>query len=78
MNDVCPICRSSLNSPIRASGDKYPIDCPRCGEFVVSGIVRVQLENNPLNSIQIACASGWLRENQVFYLNNKFSQFPES
>ena len=64
MNNVCPICRSSLNSSIRASGDKYPIDCPRCGEFVVSGVVSSELYHKPLNGLQIANASGWIRQNR--------------
>ncbi len=62
MNEECPICWSSLNSPIRASGDKHPIDCPRCGEFVVSGVVSSELYHKPLNGLQIANASGWIRQ----------------
>lgn len=38
---ICPICKSSLEAPARSeqrpSGDKHSFNCPRCGNYTISG-----------------------------------------
>ena len=64
MSNVCPICSSGLKSPVQISGHSYYIDCLRCGRFIISDTACTELQYKPLNGLQTANASGWIRENQ--------------
>lgn len=65
MDNVCPICSNELSN-FNHSGNRYELDCPRCGEFGVSGSVLSQL--GTLDERQNANASGFLRENPYHFI----------
>ena len=43
----CPVCgtQAQLLGPVADFADTDAIECPRCGRFLISGTVRVVLEN---------------------------------
>lgn len=45
---TCPVCRTPeipLGGPVAGYADADAIDCPRCGRFLISGTVKIVLEN---------------------------------
>ncbi|MBC8401305.1 MAG: hypothetical protein H8E14_07440 [Candidatus Marinimicrobia bacterium] len=71
MSDRCPICNSWTIQFSRTTGrDSYYVDCMRCGEYEISGFVR-DIVLVKLSEIQVANVSGWIRENQLCFIDNE-------
>ncbi len=68
---ACPICL--VNTPERrhAVGDMSAADCPRCGQYSITGSAAAMLNGAPLTPRQVANASGWIRENQGIELDSR-------
>ena len=63
MDIACHICKS--NCPQQVSmGDGEKLDCPRCGEYSITGTAAVMWPANNPSERQVANASGWIREHQ--------------
>ena len=58
--DVCPICGSPAEEKRDAVVSTSYYNCLRCGDFIFSDIVGIELVD--LNSIEIANISGWIRD----------------
>lgn len=56
----CYVCSNAARA--RRYGDGEDVDCPRCTTYRITGTVARLLENMPLNEVELANASGWLRE----------------
>lgn len=59
--DPCEICRKEQAKTLPRSFDGLHQDCPRCGEFKVSGTAGSMLQQ-PLGDAKRALLSGWVRE----------------
>lgn len=57
----CPICATEAQV---AHASSVRVVCPRCGVFLVTEEVIVELRMNPLNPHQMANASGWIAESR--------------
>lgn len=62
--DECPICSTHVKDTPLSPQDSFDIDCPRCGNFNMTRGGSSKLQGKPLNNLQIANASGWIRQNQ--------------
>lgn len=66
MNNNCPICNTESVVSNDGNRDAHIINCPRCGEFSISGTAEVNLKNTHLTDRQKANISGWLLDNQGY------------
>jgi len=60
----CPVCLTCIDDTRSNSADIYCVECPRCGNFNITEEATNILHNDVLKDLQIANASGWIRENQ--------------
>lgn len=59
----CPICASAATD--KSNGyDGLKVDCPRCGDFGITGSAIAVLQNKGWGARATANISGWIRENQ--------------
>jgi len=64
----CPICSSDVRVTSGSSIDIMHFDCQRCGNYKISFVAL--MSSIKFDSIQIANASGYLRENNIQILDN--------
>jgi nucleoside 2-deoxyribosyltransferase len=60
----------------KPEGDKFNVECRRCGNYAVSRTVVGQLKN--LSERQIGNISGWLRENPNYFISSDNLEFLKS
>lgn len=63
----CPICGNEARIRSCESRDASLVDCPRCGEFSISGLTEASLS---LSDRQKANISGWLLDNQNYEISD--------
>jgi hypothetical protein len=73
---ACPICLNDIHPAFHGNLQLY--NCPRCGEFSASDTFVAMQPHQNLSPVQIANASGWIRENQNVQLNNGHWEFLKS
>lgn len=67
----CPICRSNATTQQPAGFDGEKVNCPRCGEYRISGSAIALLPPALGNDYRkIANASGWIRDHQNTLINS--------
>lgn len=68
--EECPLCNGKILSTRNGPKDEYSVNCPRCGEYIITGsAARIASFNNDLR--QKLNASSWIRENQGYKIHSK-------
>lgn len=70
--DACQICLTSVKPPSLSTRDTFNIDCPRCGNFNITEEASDILHHSQLNNLQIANASGHIRQNQGVTIDSNY------
>jgi hypothetical protein len=76
MNNRCAICLTPFKkrSPFQ-NADKYLIDCPRCGLYIIDGLLEKTILHdyllNPIKIKYVAKISGWIREHQSHLIDTE-------
>jgi hypothetical protein len=80
--DRCSICNSptTIYEKTNEFDTHYIVNCHRCGRFrieeeVLQYIIDYEIENDGLNSEQIANISGWIRDNQGLKIHLDLDKF---
>lgn len=66
----CPFCEESIDAPYRGVAELYgyQANCPCCGTYVIDSGAIPLISNSGLTNRQRANISGYLKENQVFWI----------
>lgn len=64
--EKCPICTNIITYQGIPRRDGYIVNCPRCGEYLLTRQALANLRSERLSEREIANVSGWLRENQNY------------
>lgn len=67
----CPVCSVHSEYISKWDPNRYVIDCPRCGHFIIDESLDELVYYDGLSESQRACISGALREGLLSYVNEK-------
>jgi nucleoside 2-deoxyribosyltransferase len=65
MNTLCPICHTNPVHRESSGKDLYDYECPRCGDFSITGSADAVAKRALLEQRTRANASAWVRANQL-------------
>ncbi len=78
--EPCPFCKENIQCSGLGTRDTYSVDCPRCGNYLLTRKALINLNSTPLSNRQRANISGWLSENQSWKITTEnidwFSEIP--